>query len=115
MARRVARWQAAFQREDLKPGDRVALMLCNGCEWVCFDIAAQGLGLVTVPLYTNDRAEHIGYILQDAGVRLLLLENEQQWQDLQKIRNQLAGLNRIVSWERVPPKGLQPRLVHIDD
>jgi len=115
MARRVARWQAAFQREDLKPGDRVALMLRNGCEWVCFDIAAQGLGLVTVPLYTNDRAENIGYILQDAGVRLLLLENEQQWQDLQKIRNQLAGLNRIVSLERVPPKGLQPRLVHIDD
>lgn len=115
MGEQVARWQAAFQKEDLKPGDRVALMLRNCSEWILFDMAAQGLGLVSVPLYTNDRAENIGYILQDAGVRLLLLESDEQWQDLQKIRNQLAGLNRIVTLERVDPMGLQPRLVYIDD
>ena len=115
IAHRVARWQAAFQEEDLKPGDRVALMVSNCVEWAVFDLAAQGLGLVTVPLYTNDRAENIGYILQDAGVRLLLLENDEQWQSLQKIRNQLAGLNRIVSLQRVSPMGLQPRLVYVED
>ncbi|MEJ2694487.1 MAG: long-chain fatty acid--CoA ligase [Candidatus Thiodiazotropha sp.] len=114
MGQRIARWQAALQKEDLKPGDRVAILLRNCSEWVTFEMAAQGLGLVTVPLYTNDRAENIGYILQDAGVRLLLLEKDEQWQDLQKIRNQLAGLNRIVTLERVNPLGLQPRLVHID-
>ena len=113
MGRRVARWQAALQHEDLKPGDRVAMMLANGIDWVTFDLAAQGLGLVTVPLYTNDRAENIGYILQDAGVRLLLLESDEQWQGLQRIRNQLAGLNRIVTLEKVDPLGLQPRLVPI--
>ena len=115
MEQQVAHWQAAFRRENLKPGDRVALMLRNCREWVTFDLAAMGLGLVTVPLYTNDRAENIGYILQDAGVRLLLLENEQQWRDLQQIRNQLAGLNRIVTLERVDPLGLQPRLIYIED
>ncbi len=115
MGERLARWQAAFKREDLKPGDRVAMMLRNSIEWILFDIAAQGLGLVTVPLYTNDRAENIGYILQDAGVRLLLIENDEQWQSLQVIRNQLAGLNRIVILQRVDPKGLQPRLAYIDD
>ncbi|MEJ2591419.1 MAG: long-chain fatty acid--CoA ligase [Candidatus Thiodiazotropha sp.] len=115
LATRVARWQAAFRREDLKPGDRVAMLLRNCSEWITFDLAAQGLGLVTVPLYTNDRAENIGYILSDAGVRLLLLESDAQWQDLQKIRNQLAGLNRIITLERVAPMGLQPRLVHIDE
>ncbi len=114
MGRRVARWQAALQKEDLKPGDRVAILVRNSSEWVTFDMASQGLGLVSVPLYTNDRAENIGYILQDAGVRLLLLENDEQWQDLQKIRNQLAGLNRIVTLEPVDPLGLQPRLAHID-
>ena len=115
MAQRVAHWQAALKQEALKPGDRVALMMRNCKEWVIFDQAASGMGLVTVPLYTNDRAENIGYILQDAGVRLLLLENDQQWQDLQQIRNQLAGLNRIVTMEKVDPLGLQPRLMHIDD
>jgi long-chain acyl-CoA synthetase len=115
MANIVARWQVALQNEGLKPGDRVALIMKNCQEWVTFDLAALGLGLVTVPLYTNDRAENIGYILQDAGVRLLLLENDQQWRDLQQIRNQLAGLNRIVTMEKVDSLGLQPRLVHIEE
>jgi long-chain acyl-CoA synthetase len=115
MERLVTRWQAAFRKENLKPGDRVAIMLRNCREWAIFDLAAQCLGLVTVPLYTNDRAENIGYILQDAGVRLLLLENSEQWQGLQQIRNQLAGLNRIVSLHMVEPMGLQPHLVSLDD
>ncbi len=114
MGRRVARWQAAFRQEELKPGDRVAILLRNCVDWVTFDMAAQGLGLVTVPLYTNDRAENIGYILQDAGVRLLLLESNEQWRDLQRIRTQLAGLNRIVSLERIVSPGLQPHLLQID-
>jgi long-chain acyl-CoA synthetase len=114
MGRLVARWQAALQSEGLNPGDRVAMLLRNSIEWVTFDLAALGLGLVTVPLYTNDRAENIGYILQDAGVRLLLLENNEQWQDLQKISNQLAGLKRIVTLEEVDPHDLQPRLLCLD-
>jgi long-chain acyl-CoA synthetase len=111
MAEGVAAWQAAFKAEKLQPGDRVAIMLRNCREWALFDLAAQGLGLVSVPIYTNDRAENIGYILQDAGVKLLLLENQEQWQALQKIRNQLAGLKRIVTIEPVEPLGLQSRLV----
>ncbi|MET0065491.1 MAG: long-chain fatty acid--CoA ligase [Candidatus Thiodiazotropha sp.] len=111
----VALWQSALRGEQLKPGDRVAILMKNCREWVIFDMAAQGLGLVVVPLYTNDRAENIGYILQDAGVRLLLLDNPEQWQNLQQIRNQLAGLNRIVTLERVSPMGLQPRLVTLSD
>ncbi|MES9969926.1 MAG: long-chain fatty acid--CoA ligase [Candidatus Thiodiazotropha sp.] len=115
MAQLVIRWQAAFRKENLKPGDRVALMLRNCREWAIFDLAAQCLGLVTVPLYTNDRAENIGYILQDAEVRLLLIENNEQWQDLQQISNQLAGLNRIVSLHPVKPMGLQPHLVSLHE
>lgn len=115
MAKLVNQWQAGFLKENLKPGDRVAIMMRNCREWATFDLAAQCLGLVTVPLYTNDRPENIGYILQDAGVRLLLLENTEQWQALQQIRNQLAGLNRIVSLHKVEPMGLQPHLVSIDE
>jgi long-chain acyl-CoA synthetase len=115
MADQVARWQTALQQEGLQTGERVAIMLHNCREWVMFDLAAQGLGLVTVPIYTNDRAENIGYILQDAGVRLLLLENSEQWLELQKIRHQLAGLKRIVTLRPVDPMGLQPRLATLDE
>ena len=50
MNHQVARWQAAFEKDGLKAGDRVAVMMRNSPEWVIFDQAALGLGLVVVPL-----------------------------------------------------------------
>jgi|GEM_PF-2682948 len=39
--------------------------------------AALANGLVIVPLYTQDRAENVAYILQNAGVKLLLLGDQE--------------------------------------
>lgn len=71
----VGRWQAALRGEGLTPGDRVAVMLANRPEWAYFDLAALGLGLVTVPLYPNDRPESIRHLLADSGARLLLMDS----------------------------------------
>ena len=115
MAAAVGRWQAALRGEGLTPGDRIALMLRNCREWVMFEMAAQGLGLVTVPIYTNDRAENVGYILQDAGVKLFLIEDQEKWSALEEIEDQLAGLRRIVTMKPVKASGIQLRLIHVDD
>ncbi|UHD17368.1 AMP-dependent synthetase/ligase [Thiocapsa bogorovii] len=98
-ARTVAHWQAALTREGLSPGDRVAIMMRNRREWVAFDLAALGLGLVTVPLYPNDRAEAIRHILDEAGVRLLLLETAAQRVELSAIDPTLARLKRLLILE----------------
>ncbi len=113
MGQHVAKWQAALQKEGLTPGDRVALMIRNCKEWVIFDQAALGLGLVVVPLYVNDRPENIGYILQNAGVRLLLIEGNEQWQGLTEIHSQLAGLHRILSLTLIENTTLQPHIKQI--
>jgi len=96
MARQVARWQSALLQDGLQPGDRVAVMVQNGREWVCFEQAALGLGLVVVPLYVNDRAENAGYILRDAGAKFLLIGGAEHWEALREVRGQLAELARIV-------------------
>ena len=114
-ADQVARWQAAMLRDGLQPGERVAIMLRNCRAWVLFDQAAQGLGLVTVPIYTNDRAENIGYILQDSGARMLLIENQQQWQDLRAIEDQLAGMLRVLTLERIEITSLQTRVTSVEE
>jgi len=93
----VARWQVALSKEGLVPGDRVAVMLRNCPEWVIFDQAALGLGLVVVPLYAEDRAENAVYILRDSGARLLLLEDLAQWKTFYEVRDQINGLLRIVT------------------
>jgi long-chain acyl-CoA synthetase len=105
----VARWQAALEKDSLKPGDRVAVMLRNSPEWVTYDQAALGLGLVVVPLYTQDRPENVAYIINDAGCKALLIEGTEQWQQLSEVRGQLGGLTRVVSVNPVPSAG-DPRL-----
>lgn len=97
MERAVVRWQAALTREGLMPGDRVAVMLRNCPEWVMFDQAALGLGLVVVPLYTADNPENAAYVVRDSGSRLLLLEDWAQWQSFSAVRDQLGGLLRVVT------------------
>lgn len=96
MAQGVARWQVALSRENLSPGDRVAVMSRNCPQWVMFEQAAIGLGLVVVPLYTEDRAENAAYCLQNAGVKLLFVEKGEQWEAFSEITDQLIELTRIV-------------------
>ncbi|MCF6280902.1 MAG: long-chain fatty acid--CoA ligase [Candidatus Polarisedimenticolaceae bacterium] len=111
IAEEVNRWQSSLSKEGLKAGDRVALMLRNCQEWVIFDIAAQGLGLVTVPIYTNDRAENIGYILEDANVRVLLIGDQEQWSIIQQIDRPLADLIRIVVVDQLDESKLPKHVV----
>ena len=97
IGREVTRCQAVLAGEDFKPGDRIAIMARNSRYWVMFDIAALGLGLVVVPLYTDDRVDNAEYIMQDAGVRLLVIGGEAQWQRLQGRLDKVPALKRIVS------------------
>ena len=93
IGREVGRWRAALAREHLMPGDRVALCLRNRVEWVCFDQAAMSLQLVTVPLYFDDRPDNMAWCLNDAGVRLLLLEDEKMWKHIRDLTN---SVERVV-------------------
>lgn len=107
----VARWQAALSGEDLRPGDRVAVMMQNCPEWVMFDQAAHANGLVVVPLYTQDRAENAAYILQNSGAKLLVIGAQEHWDSLQPVMAALGFLGRIISLKHIDTAGHpEPRL-----
>lgn len=97
--REVARWQSAMVSDGLQPGDRIAIMCSNRREWVICDQAAQGLGMVTVPVYTNDRQENIGWILRDSGARMLMVENKEQLRSLDGLDDVLKPLARLLCLE----------------
>jgi len=113
MAAEVARWQAALAGENLQKGERVALMLRNCPQWVMYDQAAMSLGLVTVPLYTVDRAENIAYIVNDSGAKVVLFETAEQWQELRAVRAQMPNVQRFVALDKIT--GDDARLVAAAD
>jgi len=99
IGREVARWRQALAKEALAPGDRVAILLANSVEWICFEQAALGLGLVVVPLYTWDSPENLAYLLRDSGSRLLLTGLLDQWLQLAPLRVQFPDLSRVLCLE----------------
>ncbi len=101
MRNEVARWQAALSKEGLQRGDRVAIMLRNCPQWVMFDQAAMSLGLVVVPLYTVDRPDNLAYIVNNAGAKVLLFENAEQWQALRTVSGQMSSVVRFISIDDV--------------
>lgn len=113
MSEQVARWQAALLSENLAAGERVAIMLRNCPSWVMFEQAALSLGLVVVPLYTVDRPDNIAYIVKDAGVKVLLFENAEQWQSLGEVKQQMDCVQRFISLENTNANN-DPRLINAD-
>jgi len=114
-AAQAALWQEAFRREGLQPGERVAVMLKNCLEWVLFDQAALGLGLVTVPLYVNDRPDNFAMIIEETGTRLLLIEGVDQWERIRQVSGRLDNLVRIVSLTPACERECDPRLSLLGD
>jgi long-chain acyl-CoA synthetase len=59
------------------PGDRVALMAHTRLEWVIVDMAIMSAGAVTVPVYETSSAEQLGWILEDSGAVVAIVETDQ--------------------------------------
>lgn len=106
---RVEVLKRSLQQENLRQGDRIGICHSNCYMWVLTDLAALALGLVVVPLYVDDRAENIAYIINHAEIELLVLETRQQWEAISAFDDKLAQLVTIVIKE--PAKNTDPRVV----
>ena len=114
VANQIAKIQEGLKCEELNKGDRVAIMLRNCPEWIMFDIAAMACSYVTVPLYTNDRAENVAYVIQDAGVKVLLLQNQRQWRELIKTQSIPGSLKRVIYVDKNEgDEENNPQLIHL--
>ncbi len=98
MAARADRFRAAMEALGLEFGDRVALLIPNGIDWVCFDMAALRLGLVVVPLFSYDSPSNHAFILRDSGARLVLVDTTERWQAIADLDEPLTDIEQV--WVR---------------
>ena len=67
-------------------------------------MAAQQLGAIPVPLYQDAVAQEMVYVLQDAAVRVAVVEDQEQVDKLMEVRDQCPALSTIVYDD---PRGLR--------
>ncbi len=84
-----------FRGWGVGKGDRVILLSENRWEWAVTDFAVLALGAVDVPLYATDTAEQIGYMIKDAGAKVLVLSSKDQYEKLTKAGD-LPSLEHVV-------------------
>jgi acyl-CoA synthetase (AMP-forming)/AMP-acid ligase II len=69
---RVERVAAALSRRGLRTGDRLALLLPNGPEYIELVYACSRLGVIVVPLNARYSSREIDRVLKDASPRALV-------------------------------------------
>jgi long-chain acyl-CoA synthetase len=72
----VDRAAAGFAGHGLAPGDRVAVQLPNGLDWLRAALGALRAGLVVVPVNTAYTDPELEYVLTDSGAALLVAGTE---------------------------------------
>jgi long-chain acyl-CoA synthetase len=97
----VARWQALIKSYALKAQDKIAIMISNSPQWVFVEQAALALENVVVPLYMNDCADNIAYIIDDADIKLLFLESDKVYQELAQLDPKFPKLKAIIILEEL--------------
>ncbi len=83
--------QLGFRR-----GDRLAIIGDNRPRLYGSMLAAQMLGGVPVPLYQDAVAAEMVFVLQDAGIRIAVVEDQEQVDKLMEVKDQCPDLRHIV-------------------
>ena len=80
----------------LKRGDKLAIIGDNRPRLYWAMTAAQALGAVPVPLYQDAVADEMAYVLDNADVKIALVENQEQVDKLLEIHARCPGLEHII-------------------
>lgn len=114
--RTVRAYAAGLEAMGLKRGERVAVVGYNRPRLYWTMAAAQWLGAVPVPVYSDSVADEMAYVLNHAEASLAVVQNQEQVDKLLSIADQMPTLRGILYDE---PRGLRDydhaRLHPLDD
>ena len=99
----VRSFSVALTLAGLKAGDKVAIVGSNRPRLYWSFCAVQAAGGVPVPVYADSVAEEMAYVLDHAGVRFAVVEDQEQVDKLLSVSEQVPSLTEIIYDE---PRGL---------
>lgn len=111
----AGRAQFLLKTLGLEAGDRIGIMAHGGTYWVTLDLAAAGLGIVTVPLYHRDRGGNVAYVAERSRMRALFIGGHAQWQELESECARMPGVEHIFSAIRIPDTEVRPFPLELSD
>jgi long-chain acyl-CoA synthetase len=90
----VGKARAFLSQQNLKPGDRCALLAHNSIRWVAMDLAILAERLIVVPLYARQAPEELASMMKDCSPALICCGDA------------TLGNSIVQSWPQAPPQHL---------
>ena len=104
--RRVRCFAQGLASLGFRRGDVVAILGDNRPEWVISELAAQAVGGMSVGLYPDGVVDEVDHVVNHAGVRFVVAEDQEQVDKLLALREagRLDGVEHVVYYD---PRGLE--------
>ena len=81
---------------NFQTGDIVTILGFNRPEWAIMDLAGMLAGGSAAGIYATNSAQECQYIIEHAESSIILVENEDQWQKIKTVRDNMPCLKHIV-------------------
>jgi len=97
----IKQWRTSLIHTGITRGDSVGIMLRNCPEWIFLEQACMAEGIISVPLYPNDRADNVSHITNEAEIKLILIEDQIQWNTLQLAQGDFEIIPTVISLSEI--------------
>ena len=81
--------------------DKIAILCKNRPEWIMLDLAVQQIGAVLVPVYPTINVNELEFVLNDAQVKMIFVNDEDGYNKVMSIKDRLPSVKEVFSFEHV--------------
>ncbi|WP_439787505.1 AMP-binding protein, partial [Paramuribaculum intestinale] len=94
---------AALCSLGVEPGERIGIFSANRMEMLNVDFAAYAVRAVPIAIYSTSSQQQVGYIVDDASIRLLFAGTRQQYELARRLMTDgsTTTLRHIVTFDEV--------------
>lgn len=80
----------------MEPKESVCILGFNRPEWVIMNLASMLAGGHSAGIYATNSPPDVQYVIEDSEASIILVENEEQWQKVDQVRDQLPRLEHVI-------------------
>src|SRR5579859_816618 len=103
-AEHVQNFALGLRSLGIQRGERIAIIGDNRPEWLYAELGTQAMGGIPVGIYQDSVADEVLYILNEAQVRFVVVEDQEQVDKLIDIWNEQRCVEKVIFYDA---KGLR--------
>ena len=100
LSRNVTNTAQSMAEMGVGPGDNLGIYSQNMEKYLIADFAAYANRAVMVPIYATSSPAQVSYIVQDAGIRILFVGEQFQYNNAWKVQQENNRLEKLIIFDK---------------